>query len=51
MHRREVLGAIAGVAIAWPVACHAQAVTRKRHVGAFPYLKEKDSEAQVYAAA
>jgi len=33
------------------VACHAQAVTRKRHVGAFLYLKEKDSESQAYAAA
>jgi hypothetical protein len=33
------------------LACRAQAVTRTRHVGAFLYLKEKDSEAQTYAAA
>jgi ABC-type uncharacterized transport system substrate-binding protein len=31
MQRRKVLCALAGVAIAWPLACHTQAVTRKRH--------------------
>jgi ABC-type uncharacterized transport system substrate-binding protein len=51
MHRRQVLGAVAGAAIAWPLTCHAQAVTRKRHVGAFIYLKEQDSESRVYVAA
>jgi putative ABC transport system substrate-binding protein len=51
MRRRQVLSTIMGAAIVWPLACHAQAVTRKRHVGAFLYLKEQDSESRVYVAA
>ena len=51
MHRRQALGAIAGAAITWPSACYAQATSRKRRVGAFLYLKERDAESRAYATA
>jgi len=52
--RRAFIGAFGGVAVAcsaWPLIARAQAVTRKRRVGAFLYLKEQDSESRAYVAA
>jgi putative tryptophan/tyrosine transport system substrate-binding protein len=49
MRRREFIALLGGAATARPLA--AQPVARKRHIGAFLFFKEEDSESRAYVAA
>jgi ABC-type uncharacterized transport system substrate-binding protein len=51
MRRRAFLGALAGVAVAWPLAVDAQPSESKKRIGVLISRPEKDPEGQSYVAA
>jgi ABC-type uncharacterized transport system substrate-binding protein len=51
MRRREFIKAIAGLAIAWPLAARAQQPDRMRRIGVLMGFAESDREGQAFVAA